>query len=135
MSILLDSSAILALLLREPGWDRLASVLDGAEASPAVSAASLLETHLVLTNRTGKDAMPLLEAFLRQIDAQIVPFSESHWRLAAAAFLRYGKGRHKASLNFGDCIVYATAKQTGLPLLFLGDDFARTDVVHALTRR
>lgn len=123
----LDSSALVALFLKEPGWEALRHRIDSAGAL-AINAATLLETQMVLTNRTGKNALPLLEAFLVEAGVQVVPFTESHWRLAAQAFLRYGKGRHRAALNFGDCIAYATAKQTRMPLLYKGDDFERTDL-------
>lgn len=125
--MLLDSPAIISILLREPGWQQIQSRI---ELSPlvAVSAATLLETHMVLTNRIGKDALPIIEAFVQRVDAQIIPFAGSHWRLAAEAFVRFGKGRHKAAFNFADCIVYATAVQTDLPLLYKGNDFSQTDL-------
>jgi ribonuclease VapC len=125
--VLLDSSAIVAVLLREPGWEVLRDRIDGASLI-AVSSATLLETHIVLTNRLGRDAMPLLDIFVREVGAEVLPFTEAHGRLAAEGFLRYGKGRHPAALNFGDCIVYATARLTRMPLLFKGSDFEFTDV-------
>jgi ribonuclease VapC len=128
--MLLDSSAIVAVILKEPGWQALQERIDSAD-QIAIGAATLLEAHMVLTNRTGKDALPVLDAFTREIGAQVVPFTESHWRLAAEAYLRYGKGRHKAALNFGDCVAYATARAIQTPLLFRGGDFELTDVVRA----
>ena len=125
--MVLDSSALIAVFLKEPGWEAVKDAMEAAELL-TISAATLLETHMVLTSRTGKDALPLLEAFLRETNSQILPFAESHWRLAAQAFLRYGKGRHRAALNFGDCLAYATAKQTQMPLLYKGDDFDLTDL-------
>ena len=124
----LDSSAVVAVFLQEPGWEELQLHIDNADAI-AINAANLLEAHMVLTKRTGRDALPLLEAFLLETGVEVVPFTESHWRLAARAFLRYGKGRHRAALNFGDCIAYATAKQTQMPLLYKGEHFDRTDVM------
>ena len=82
----------------------------------------------MLTNRIGRDALPLLEAFVGETGTEVIPFTESHWRLAAEGFLRYGKGRHAAVLNFGDCVAYAVARQTQMPLLFKGEDFPLTDV-------
>lgn len=125
--MLLDTSAIVAVLLREPLSETLREQIDAAR-MVAVSSVTMLEAQIVLTNRMGRDALPTLEAFVSEVGAQIVPFTEVHWRLAAEAFIRFGKGRHPAALNFGDCIVYATARQTQLPLLFCGSDFARTDL-------
>jgi ribonuclease VapC len=125
--VLLDSSAIVAVMLREPGWEILRDRIDGA-GSIEIGAPTLLEAHLVLTNRTGRDALPLLDAFTREIGAQVIPFTEAHWRAGAEGFLRYGKGRHGAGLNFGDCMAYGAARVTGLPLLYKGADFGLTDV-------
>ena len=126
--MLLDSSAVVAIILQEPGWEYLRDRIDSANIT-AINAASLLESHMVLTNRTGKDALPLLDAFTRETGVQVIPFTDAHWRMAAEGFLRYGKGRHPAALNFGDCIVYATARMTEMPLLFKGKDFELTDVL------
>jgi len=125
--LLLDSSAVIGVILREPGWEILRDRMETADGT-AISAATLLETHLVLTSRTGRDALPLLDAFTLELGVQVIPFTESHWRLAAEAFLRYGKGKHPAALNFGDCIVYATARSTQMPLLLKSRDFELTDV-------
>ncbi len=128
--MLIDSSAIVALLLREPEWEAIEAAIEGSEAV-FISSATLFETYIVLTRKSGKDESALIEAFVAQIGAEVIPFSQSLWLFAAAAFLRYGKGRHKAELNFGDCMVYATAKQAGLSLLFRGNDFGRTDIKSA----
>lgn len=71
------------------------------------------------------------ERFLQQFEVEEIPFTEAHWRIATDAFLRFGKGRHPAALNFGDCMTYATAKLAGEPLLFVGNDFAQTDLPRA----
>jgi ribonuclease VapC len=128
VTLLLDSSAIVAIILQEPGWEILKDLLNAADLI-AINSATLLEAHMVLTNRMGKDALPTLEAFLAEAEIQVLPFTNAHWRMAAEGFLRYGKGRHPAALNFGDCIVYATARMTQLPLLFKGGDFELTDVL------
>ena len=73
----------------------------------------------------------MLQGVLRSIGAEIVPFQEEHYEAAVSAFLRYGKGRHPARLNFGDCMSYALAVITGLPLLYTGDDFSKTDIQSA----
>jgi ribonuclease VapC len=81
-----------------------------------------------LSRRRGQDAGPWLRSFLRNADAEVVPFTEEHLDAAIDAFLRFGKGRHRAALNFGDCMAYAVAAVAGMPLLYTGDDFAQTDI-------
>jgi len=90
---------------------------------------TLLETIMVLTGRLGQDARPMVHAFLRRFQVEIVPFNEDHLDAAVTAFIRYGRGRHPASLNFGDCMSYAIASIAGMPLLFVGNDFTKTDIV------
>jgi ribonuclease VapC len=86
---------------------------------------------MVLTSRLGRDARPTIAAFLRRLDAEVVPFNREHLDAATTAFLRFGRGRHPAALNFGDCMAYAIASVAGMPLLFTGDDFSRTDIAPA----
>jgi ribonuclease VapC len=102
--MVLDSSAIVAIHLKEPGHDRLIEAIDKSEVV-VVGVPTLLETAMVLTTRLGQDARPLLAAFLRRLEAEVVAFHEEHLDAATAAFLRFGPGRHPAGLNFGDCIV------------------------------
>ena len=83
---------------------------------------------MVLSGRLQRDARPTLYGLLRNMGAEIVPFTEEHYEAALSAFLRYGKGRHPAGLNFGDCMSYAFARVSGLPLLYTGGDFSKTDV-------
>ena len=128
--MVLDSSAIVAIHLREPGYERLMDVIDAAEVV-AVGTPTLLESGMVLTARLGRDARPMIAAFLRRVEAQVVPFNEEHLDAAIAAFLRFGRGRHPAALNFGDCMSYAVASVAGMPLLFTGENFPRTDIVAA----
>ena len=130
--MVLDSSAIVAIHLKEPGHDRLIQALDNAEVV-VVGVPTLLETAMILTARLGKDARPLLFAFLRRLQAEVVAFNEEHLDAATAAFLRFGHGRHPAALNFGDCMAYAVASVAGMPLLFTGEDFARTDIARAVS--
>ena len=125
--MVLDSSAIVAVHLKEPGYEELIEVIDHAEIV-VVGAPTLLEAAMVLTARLGQDARPFLAAFLRDVEAEIVPFTQEHFEAAITAFLRFGRGRHPAALNFGDCMSYAVAAVTGYPLLFTGGDFARTDI-------
>ena len=88
-----DSSVIVAIHLREPGYERLIDAIDGADVV-AVGIPTLLETAMVLTSRLGYDARPMIHAFLRRLDAQLVPFDEEHLDAAITAFLRFGRGRH-----------------------------------------
>ncbi|HEV7670313.1 MAG TPA: type II toxin-antitoxin system VapC family toxin [Thermoanaerobaculia bacterium] len=125
-----DSSAIIAILGREPECDLLVDQLLAAK-SKAVSAATLLETDIVLVARFRKPSQPLLDKFLEEFDVMVAPFTEDHWKAANQAFLRFGKGRHPAALNFGDCISYATARLAEEPLLFIGQDFTKTDLSRA----
>ena len=125
--MVLDSSAILALLLEEPGHEKVLQQLRSASIV-AVGAPTLVETAMVLSSRLRRDARPLLNAFLRQAEAEVVPFGGDHYEIAIDAFQRYGKGRHPAALNFGDCLTYAVASLSGMPLLFTGQDFSKTDL-------
>jgi len=128
--MVLDSSAIVAIHLREPGHDRLIDRIDAAEVV-VVGVPTLLETVMVLTARLGQDARPIIFTFLRRLEAEVVPFNEEHLDAAATAFMRFGRGRHPAALNFGDCMSYAVASVSGMPLLFTGEDFRRTDIAQA----
>jgi ribonuclease VapC len=125
--VILDSSAILAILLREPGFEPLVEKLASAPTA-GVGAPTLAEAGIVLFARIGPEAKALLTTFLADTEVAVVPFGEVHWRTAVDAFQRYGKGRNRAGLNFGDCMTYATARLAEQPLLFTGGDFARTDL-------
>jgi ribonuclease VapC len=125
--MIVDSSAILCVLFREEGHEGvLTRLLD--EPGPAAGAPTLAETAIVLTARLGPSARGLLERFLDEVGIQEVSFGELHWREAVDAYRRFGKGRHPAALNFGDCMTYAVAALAGEPLLFIGQNFARTDL-------
>lgn len=128
--MVLDSSAIVDIHLREPGHERLVEKIEAAKAV-FVGAPTLLETAMVLTTRLGQDARPLIAAFLRRLDAEVIPFNEERLDAATSAFLRFGRGRHPAALNFGDCFSYAIASAAGMPLLFSGEDFSGTDIIQA----
>jgi ribonuclease VapC len=125
--VIVDSSALVAIVLREPGWEGLVAKLAIDEAC-AVGAPTLAETGLVLTVKIGKKAQMVLSRLLQEADLAIIPFAEEHWRLAVEAYARFGKGRHAASLNYGDCLTYAVARLAEQPLLFVGDDFTKTDI-------
>jgi len=125
--VILDSSAIVAILLREPACERLLAQLEQRPLL-AVGAPTLFEAALVLSARIRSDARPLMAAFLRDAAIEVIPFTHEHYEVALDAFLRYGKGRHPAALNLGDCLSYAVARLSGLPLLYTGDDFSKTDL-------
>ena len=125
--MILDSSAILAVLLDEPEAERLVDRMLEADLV-GVGAPTLCETGMVLASRLGPESRGVLERFLQEFEVVELPFGGEHWREAVEAFRRYGRGRHAAALNFGDCLSYATARLSGRPLLFVGDDFSRTDV-------
>jgi ribonuclease VapC len=128
--MIVDSSALLAVLLQKPtgrGFD--VAMVDAAVCH--VSAPNFLEASMVLLARKGEDGVRDLDLLVARLGVRIMAFTESQARLARQAFARYGKGRHPAGLNFGDCIAYALAKETGEELLFQGTDFALTDVAVA----
>lgn len=125
--MILDTSAIVAVFMREPGADALVTKM-GAATALAVGTPTLVETGIVLTARIGAHARALLAQFVTELGVVVVPFGEGHWRAAVDAYRRFGKGRHGAALNFGDCLTYATAKLAQEPLLCTGGDFARTDL-------
>ena len=128
--MILDTSAIVAIAFQEPGYEALTHKL--AEASNvAIGVPTLTETAIVLSARLGQDARGLITRFLSEVSVQTIPFGDAHFALAVEAWLRYGKGRHKAALNFGDCMSYATAKLTNEPLLCVGRDFPETDLALA----
>lgn len=128
--MIVDTSVLLAIVFREPGHDALIDRFVSADAV-ACGAPTLAETGIVLQARLGPKADGLLERILDEFGVQEIPFGEVHWREAVAAYRRYGKGRHKANLNFGDCMAYATARLAGTPLFYVGDDFGKTDIGHS----
>ena len=127
--IAVDSSALIAILRREPEADSFLQVIATADGC-LLSSVSLLETSLVLAGRTGDAASwSELDALIARASMQVVAQDAGLAEAARDAFLRYGKGRHPAALNLGDCASYALAKTHGLPLLFKGTDFPRTDLM------
>jgi ribonuclease VapC len=128
--VILDSSVILAVVRREPGFESVIEKLEHA-AGAGIGAPTLAEAGIVLASRLRLEPRGVLERFLSDFDVQTIPFGEDHWREAVRAFQRFGKGRHPAGLNFGDCMTYAVARLAGQPLLYTGEDFAATDLVAA----
>ncbi len=129
--MVIDTSALLAILFAEPDGPAYAAAIAAAE-RPVISAANLLETAIVIDSQLGAAAGRQLDAFVDRARLTVVPVSPEHVRIARQAYLDYGKGRHRAALNFGNCFAYALAKATGAPLLFKGTDFSATDLPAAL---
>jgi ribonuclease VapC len=125
--MILDSSALVAVVLREPGYDRILGRMDAA-GRLGIGAPTLVETAIVLSARLTTDARGLVSRLLIEGHIAVVPFTDAHFGVALTAWLKYGRGRHPAQLNYGDCLAYATARVAREPLLFTGDDFSQTDV-------
>lgn len=124
--IAVDSSALVAIVLGEPEAE---SLLTAMQAQPAIlGAATLLEASIVVEARQGPDATRDLNLLVTGAIDEVVPFDAEQAAAALVAWRRFGRGRHPAGLNFGDCLAYACAQLRDVPLLFKGDDFARTDV-------
>ena len=128
--MILDSSAVVAIVMGEPAADTLLAKIRSAPVC-GIGTPTLLETLIVLAARLDGDPSALLLALFRELDVAMIQFTEEHSLVALSAFLRYGKGRHRAALNFGDCAAYSVASVAGEPLLFVGSDFAKTDITAA----
>lgn len=128
--MIVDTSAVLAILLAESEAQRIA---DAIERSPfcRLPASCFLEATITLLGRYGEEGLRDLDLFMAKSRMEISSFTEPQARLAREAFKCYGKGRHPAKLNFGDCMAYALAKDSGEELLFKGTDFAQTDIAVA----
>lgn len=129
--MILDSSAMVAMLIGEAGYRRLAECMEGAGVV-GIGAPTLMETEMVMIGRFDLRGRGLVAQFLEENQVIVVPFDGEHRNIAVEAFVRYGKGRHSAALNYGDCMTYATAQVADHPLLFVGEDFAKTDLATAL---
>lgn len=127
--IVVDTSAIVALLFAEPGGDLLQRRL--LDERCVMSAATRVELGIVIEARTGPAGTQLLEELLDRIEIEIVPVDAELAQEALVGWRRFGKGRHDAGLNFGDTFSYALSRRLGQPLLFVSDDFAQTDVAVA----
>ncbi len=125
--MVLDSSAVVAILSQELGFEALLTKIEAAE-TVAVGTPTLVECIMVLSSRLTEDPRVAVEALMRRLNVQIVPFTVDHYDAASEAFRRFGRKRHAAALNYGDCMSYAIAALAGMPLLFTGKDFARTDI-------
>lgn len=129
--MIVDSSALVSLLREEPDNDRYVRALARASNGILMSTANYLESAIVIDSNDSELLSARFDAVVDYWKIELVPVSAGHARLAREAYRRFGKGRHPAQLNFGDCFAYALAKETGRALLFKGDDFGRTDVTSA----
>lgn len=125
--MVIDSSALMAILLGEEEAPAMIQAIT-ENGRRLISSVTALETAIVINARKGGDGERELELLLYKIEADIIPFTRDHYVLGLDAWKRYGKGRHPAGLNMGDCCSYSLALSTGEPLLFKGDDFTQTDV-------
>jgi ribonuclease VapC len=128
--MILDSSAVISYMRRETRYERLEASMERA-GFLAIGAPTLLETGMVAMRVFGHEGLQLVFHFLEGWEVEVLPFDQQHWEEGMDAFLRFGKGRHPARLNLGDCMTYASARVAGEPLLFTGNDFARTDIAPA----
>ena len=125
--MIVDASALIAVVFREPGYDALVAKLERASSS-GIGTPTLVEAGIVLTARLRRDARAIVAGLAREFGIVEVPFGEAHAREAMRAYLRFGRGRHAANLNYGDCLCYAVASLAAEPLLFTGSDFSATDI-------
>ena len=125
--MVINTFAIIAILFREPGWEVIVSAME-QDPIRLLAMPSALELHRILEARLGDQGERELEVFLRKSDIRKVALDECQLKWARIAFHKFGKGRHPAGLNFGDCFSYALAKAMGEKLLFKGPGFSHTDV-------
>ena len=128
--MILDSSVLTAIILQEAGYEDLVLKLVASRGA-AVGAPTLAETGIVLTRRLDVDSITVLSRFLDDFEVRLIPFGDGHWQRAIDAFQRFGKGRHPAGLNLGDCNTYSIAAVAKQPLFFRGIDFTKTDLTPA----
>ena len=125
--MVVDTSALLAILQDEPERRSFNEALEAADAR-LISVVTLVETSILIESRYGAEGLRDLDLLLERAGIELVPVDVEQARIARGAWSRFGKGRHPAGLNFGDCFSYALARVLGEPLLYKGDDFSRTDV-------
>ena len=129
--MILHTSPLISILAKEPDFERYVDAISRASRC-RMSAGNFLELSIVIEGQFGADVLRQCDALIRRIDMVIEPVTVDQAHVARQAFHDFGKGRHPAGLNFGDCFAYGLAKITGEPLLFKGDGFKNTDIVSAL---
>ena len=126
--IVVDTSALVAIIFREPEGDAFLNLLFETEEA-IIAAPTVLEAVIVVRRRRGEAGRGTVEALIAETGIRVEAWGQTHLAAAQEAFTRFGKGQnHPAKLNFGDCVTYALARTLNAPLLFKGDDFARTDI-------
>jgi ribonuclease VapC len=125
--MILDTSALMAIFFGEPEGDLYIRMIHDADRC-RISAANFVELSMAIEGQLGPEALRQCDMFFRRADIVIEPVTVEHAHLARQAFLDFGKGRHPAGLNFGDCFAYALTKATDEPLLYKGNDFSKTDI-------
>jgi ribonuclease VapC len=128
--VIVDTSALAAIVFQEPGHERLLETL-ATTTGAGIGTPTVAELGIVLAARLESDPHSIIVRLLDELGIDEIPFGDEHWREALAAFVRFGRGRHPARLNFGDCLTYAVARLADEPLLFVGDDFMQTDLTAA----
>lgn len=125
--MIVDTSAIVAIFFQEATAPGVLRALNDARWI-GVGTPTLAETGIVIGRRLGYRRVPAVHRFVQEFEIETVPFEALHWAETVAAYERFGRGRHRAELNFGDCLAYAVAKLANQPLLCVGEDFAHTDL-------
>lgn len=125
--MVLDTSAVLAVLFGEPGWEAINARI-ALDPAPAMSAVSRVEAGIIVEARLHERGRILLETYLASAQVIVIPTDDDQVRMALDAWRRYGRGRHVSKLNFGDCFSYALAEARGDRLLYVGNDFSHTDL-------
>lgn len=125
--MVIDTSALVAILQNEPERRKFNEAIEATE-TRSISTASFVETSIILESRFGADGVRDLDLFISKAQISLVSVDEEHAHLARGGFRKYGKGRHPAGLDYGDCFSYALARGRDEPLLFKGNDFSQTDV-------
>lgn len=128
MTLVVDTSALAAVVFGEPDAERFLAAMVAAAGDLAMSAATAVEAAIVVEAKQGAQASLDLELLIERLHIEVIPVDAAQASSAVAAWRRFGKGRHPAQLNFGDCFAYAAARSAGGPLLFKGEDFAQTDI-------
>lgn len=129
--MIVDTSALVAIVVREPGYETIIEKLAAPATIAGIGTPTIAELGIVVSARLRTDATGIIAELLDHLDIAAVPFGDAHWRAAVDAFWRFGRGRHPAGLNLGDCLTYAVARLANEPLLFVGEDFAATDLAIA----